>query len=126
VDVNDLKRVNVAHGREVGDQVLRDLVRQIRASLRAADVLFRLESDEFAALLLQTDGETADLIASRMRGAFQKTGLSHSPTVGVTLAVATAPADGRRIEELIESARRRLTTGSRAPITGQQPPRSVH
>jgi diguanylate cyclase (GGDEF)-like protein/putative nucleotidyltransferase with HDIG domain len=126
VDVNDLKRINLTHGRSVGDQLLRRVVHQLRSTLRAADVLFRLDSDEFAVLLLQTEVATAGAIASRMRTAVQNVGGSQFVSVKVSLAVSSAPDDGVGIEALIEAARSRIVQGPPNPQKGQQPPRSVH
>lgn len=126
IDVNDLKRVNEAHGRAVGDQILRDLVQLLRSSLRAADVLFRLESDEFAVLLLQTNVDTAHAVASRMRISVQQLGVSQLAPVNVTVAVAAVPNDGTRIEGLIETARTRVAQAFRGPQKGHESPRSVH
>lgn len=109
VDVNELKGINAAQGRAAGDQALRDVVQQLRANLRAADVLFRLESDEFAVLLLQTDKPTASAIASRMKSSIQQVNIgSGKMAVRVSTAVVTAPDDGNRIDTLVDSARRRL------------------
>ncbi len=128
IDVNDLKRINLSLGRGAGDQALRDLVQQLRSNLRAADVLFRLESDEFAVLLLQTDSATANGIASRMKATIQQVNSSRPGGVplNVSLAVATVPDDGARIESLVESARRRLTQNFRGTPRNPHAPGSIH
>jgi diguanylate cyclase (GGDEF)-like protein/putative nucleotidyltransferase with HDIG domain len=126
VDVNDVKCINLGQGRSVRDEVLHDLVHHLRSSLRAADVLFRLENDEFAVLLLQTDRETAQTIASRMRASVQNVGVAQFLSVNVTLAVSTAPDDGIGLESLVEAARSRVSEGPPKLQKGQQPPRSVH
>lgn len=110
LDINDLKRINVAQGRGVGDQALRQVVQHLRTNLRAADVLFRLESDEFAVLLLQTDRDTANMIASRMKTSVQQIGTAGTVRgpINVSVTVTSAPEDGGRIDSLVETARRRL------------------
>jgi putative methionine-R-sulfoxide reductase with GAF domain len=45
IDVVGLKEINALHGRPTGDDVLRHVVRQTRAGLRVADILFRYGSD---------------------------------------------------------------------------------
>ena len=67
IDVIGLKQINMAHGRSVGDDVLRHVVRGTRARLRVADILFRHGSDEFVALLNDTDPATAAAVASHIR-----------------------------------------------------------
>ncbi|PYR63107.1 MAG: hypothetical protein DMF91_04485, partial [Acidobacteria bacterium] len=67
IDVVGLKEINTLHGRSTGDDVLRHVVRQTRAGLRVADILFRYGSNEFVALLNDTDPDTAIVVASRIR-----------------------------------------------------------
>ncbi len=106
IDVNALKNVNTSHGHGAGDHALAELVRQIRSNLRAADVLFRVGSDEFAVLLLQTDKDTANLIAARMNGPIHATVGAARHAANVRLIVVAAPEDGSRIDTLIDVARR--------------------
>jgi diguanylate cyclase (GGDEF)-like protein/putative nucleotidyltransferase with HDIG domain len=130
VDVNDLKTINISHGRGVGDQALRDVVQQLRSNLRSADVLFRLESDEFAVLLLQTDRQTAGAIAARMKTSVQQVNIGGGGRVGinVTTAVVSSPEDGIKIDALIDSARRRLAKPRNVPPDSNSKPtgESIH
>jgi diguanylate cyclase (GGDEF)-like protein len=128
VDVNDLKEINTMHGRHVGDQVLREIVLQLTANLRAADVLFRLESDEFAILLLQTPRETATAIGSRIKTSIQQSATTRMP-LNVSVTIVTAPDDGDRIESLIASARKRMRSrqsGSHSGSSSSHNPESIH
>jgi diguanylate cyclase (GGDEF)-like protein len=126
VDVSDLKRIYASHGRSAGDQILHDIVGSLRQNLRATDVLFRLESDEFAVLLLHTSMEIAGAIAERMRTSIQDTG---NPSEGklhinVTITVAATPEDGVRIKTLVDAARRRLGSRGRRSISSAS--ESIH
>lgn len=51
IDVDFFKQFNEAFGRAMGDKVLRWLVTRLRASLRRADILGRIEGDKFMVLL---------------------------------------------------------------------------
>jgi diguanylate cyclase (GGDEF)-like protein len=128
IDVSDFKKVNASSGRGVGDQSLRELVRQMQSNLRAADVLFRLGSDEFVVLLLQTDRETANLIATRMKGAVEAAVVSVRHAVKVSVAVVASPEDGTRIDALAEVARRqlRILQTGHASDNSSWKPGSVH
>jgi diguanylate cyclase (GGDEF)-like protein/putative nucleotidyltransferase with HDIG domain len=129
IDVDDLDKINQAHGRQMGDEVLGRVVRATRRSLRAADFLFRYGSDEFVALLLQTDTSTASAIAARIVEAVSK---ERGPEAGsqfsVSVAVVSAPADGVSVDDLLESANRNLTTKQSKLGRNPQvpPPESIH
>src|SRR5438552_6846687 len=67
VHITNLKQIQIAFGREAGDEVLRHVIEQTRGSLRVADILFGDANDELIALLHATDTSTAENIASRIR-----------------------------------------------------------
>jgi len=48
IDVDDLRRVNQAHGRAQGDRVLIRLASHLRAVVRPSDLVARVGADEFA------------------------------------------------------------------------------
>ena len=109
IDVLKLKRINAVHGRTVGDDVLRHVVRQATAGLRLADILFRYGSDEFVALLNDTNVDSAKLIGERIREAVRATPLSRdsndSIQVDVAVIAVSCPTDGDSLPALIETAR---------------------
>ncbi|OQY22483.1 MAG: hypothetical protein B6I37_07190 [Desulfobacteraceae bacterium 4572_35.2] len=51
LDVDFFRQLNEAYGRAMGDKVLQWLVTRLRASLRRADILGRIEGDKFMVLL---------------------------------------------------------------------------
>jgi diguanylate cyclase (GGDEF)-like protein/putative nucleotidyltransferase with HDIG domain len=125
IDVNELKKINLIHGRNAGDQILREVVQHLQSNLRATDVFFRLESDDLAVLLSQTDKETASLIAARMRESIQQVNsLGTSKTrLNVTMSVVAAPEDGTRIDVLVDAARRNIPGRKRGPSSSSE---SIH
>src|SRR5262249_31472866 len=76
VEGAERKANNLKHGRGVGDEVLRHVVRHARAGLRVADILFRNTGDDFVAFLSATDGETAERVAERIRERITKNPVS--------------------------------------------------
>jgi diguanylate cyclase (GGDEF)-like protein len=50
-DIDDFKKINDAHGHQVGDRVLRGIARTLRAVTRDEDVLARYGGEEFILLL---------------------------------------------------------------------------
>jgi len=127
IDVDRLREVNERAGRDVGDRVLAHVARGIRRVLRGADILFRYSGDEFVVLLSQTDGETAETIANRVRSVLGASPYAlpdgSSLPILVTIGIATHPLDGTSLTDLISAARRRL--GSKPPSTSDIAP-SIH
>jgi len=122
-----LKAINRRLGREAGNRALGQVADAIKKVLRGADVLFRYGSDEFVVLLTQTEIEAARGVATRIAERISEqtlsAGASEDGPVGVTIGVASAPADGVSVDELVNAARSRETTAS--PSTRPHPP-SIH
>jgi diguanylate cyclase (GGDEF)-like protein/putative nucleotidyltransferase with HDIG domain len=110
IDVLDLKAINGAHGREVGDHVLNHVVSCARANIRPADVLFRYASDEFVIVLLHTDKMLAAAIGNRIKHAVQSQSSQDLGAVRIkaSVGVASMPHDGDSVEALISAARQYL------------------
>lgn len=73
IDLDNFKWVNDTYGHAVGDRLLIEATRRIRACLRAGDILARLGGDEFAVLCpsLATEDE-AGVIARSIVAAFAR------------------------------------------------------
>jgi len=63
LDIDYFKRVNDTYGHPVGDQVLVELARLCRESLRNIDILCRYGGEEFVILLTESDLESALQVA---------------------------------------------------------------
>ena len=107
----------------VGDRAIEAVASGIRKALRVGDLLFRYDANELAILLSQTDAETANLVAERTRLSLS-TELSERPEVwpiSVKVGVATAPADGVSVEDLVTTAR-----GRELPLLDGSSPSAIH
>jgi diguanylate cyclase (GGDEF)-like protein len=108
MDVDDFKLVNDTFGHLLGDEVLRWTAETIRRTIRASDIPARYGGDEFAILLPDADGDEATRTAERLIEAFADSTFSHdgrlNVPIGVSIGVATFPADGRTAAELIAVA----------------------
>jgi diguanylate cyclase (GGDEF)-like protein len=71
LDVDHFKRINDTFGHLQGDEVLKAIAAQTRASLRAYDVIGRFGGEEFIALLPDTSLAAAHPVAERLRLAIQ-------------------------------------------------------
>lgn len=56
IDLDEFKRVNLRHGRDIGDEALRLLALRFRRSLMPKEFLGRVGSDEFAILVRDAPG----------------------------------------------------------------------
>ena len=71
IDLDRFKKINDTLGHHVGDSVLVEISRRLRAAMRASDIVARLGGDEFVVLLpriqAQADGE---LVAAKVMEVF--------------------------------------------------------
>lgn len=67
IDLDNFKQVNDACGHDAGDEVLRAVVRGIRAGVRDMDLVARVGGDEFVVMLPEADSAAAREVADRMR-----------------------------------------------------------
>jgi len=67
MDIDDFKKLNDKHGHLVGDEILRNLGRYLRHSLRDDDCVGRYGGEEFIIALNNTDIDTGYKIAERLR-----------------------------------------------------------
>ncbi|HET7581767.1 MAG TPA: GGDEF domain-containing protein [Candidatus Limnocylindria bacterium] len=70
VDIDGLKETNQRFGRAAGDELLRGAAGVLRRNLRDADLVARIDDDEFGVMLVETYGDAMDSIVSRLYGAF--------------------------------------------------------
>ncbi len=64
IDIDRFRSINLAHGAQVGDHVLCETARRVRAALRAEDTVARTGSDEFVALVALPGADPALAMAS--------------------------------------------------------------
>jgi diguanylate cyclase len=113
IDVIGLGAINRRYGHTQGDLVLGHVAAVLRNTLRAADILFRSDRDEFAVLLAQTDFGTASNIAARMADSVRRELLvlddGSELQVEVATGVAVQPQDGTSWHQALVAARTRIT-----------------
>jgi len=108
LDLDDFKRINEAHGDEVGDSALKQISTAILNSVRSTDVGARYKEDEFCVLLTETPLEGARTAAERLRFAIA----AHPVTIGTRSMPVTAsigvcavnPRDGLSAESVFSDA----------------------
>ena len=93
-----------------------------RRSLRPADLLFRSDSSELVALLLNTELNAAKTIGLRVASAVSLL-RSNGTLASVRLGLACAPLDGEEAQRLLVVSRERAGANS---ISGASPPEAIH
>lgn len=107
VDLDGFKRVNDALGLPVGDEILRNTARRLKACLYPEDMVSRLGGDEFAILVRADAGMTgvarvAERIVQVLDFSFlvEKAPVKLGASVGITLY----PADARDVPSLLRNS----------------------
>jgi diguanylate cyclase (GGDEF)-like protein len=110
VDVRGLKAVNDSEGHFAGDRLLKQVTLLLNESARSTDVVGRIGGDELAVLLVEQSAEGAEAMTHRVRSQIpaHRSELGLATPWDVTIGTATFPEDGESIEQLLETADRRL------------------
>lgn len=93
LDLDDLKQRNDQLGHAAGDRAISALARVCEQTIRPTDVVARLGGDEFAVLLSGTKMLGAEIAASRLRRAIERTvvdGIPLRTSLGTSVGTAEA------------------------------------
>ena len=108
IDLDDFKDINDTYGHPCGDEVLVCVADVIRQSMRVGDASARIGGDEFSALLNDTSGAGALIVAEKLRTNIRERTFScpHGGEfhVTVSIGVITYPDDAQTIADLIAGA----------------------
>ena len=120
IDVDDLKKVNDAHGHGAGDELLAKLAAALTAELRPSDMLTRTGGDEFVALLVDCDAGGAIELSKRLQRATAQLRFAWgTPSISI---VSAAGAAGDPPQEIAKGADLALYAAKRAVKTRAVPP----
>lgn len=118
LDVDNFTRFNETYGPGEGNLLLKDMAEILKEHTRETDVLSRLENDEFAVLLVESEKSNAILIGERIRMALEVRYLGRQAAkqrihITVSGGVASFPEESESREELVEKAAAALQTARR-------------
>lgn len=88
IDIDFFKRVNDQYGHDVGDTVLKQVVRTVQARIRHSDRLCRIGGEEFILVLPSTDVIQAKVLADALRLQVSEAVFTHREEVTVSLGVS--------------------------------------
>lgn len=123
VDIDHFKSINDRFGHPVGDEVIREVARRLRATLRAQDVVGRYGGEEFLFVLSAGSSPHAEMVCERLRAAVacEPVATKRGP-VDVTISVGlfNGACQGPDMNEAVAAADRALylsKTGGRNRVT---------
>jgi len=93
MDIDFFKRINDKYGHDCGDDLLKEIAKDIVNLVRGNDIVARWGGEEFLLLLPATNGVHAAKLAERIRKATEERRYSYGPesiSVTLTLGVSTA------------------------------------
>jgi Amt family ammonium transporter len=107
IDLDQFKLVNDTCGHVVGDRLLRQVSRWIRAALRENQILARIGGDEFGLLVLHSDLESGARTAERILAALQEYRFRWNRRVfqvGASMGVVPVEASAGTVEHVLAAA----------------------
>lgn len=100
VDIDDFKAINDSLGHAAGDQVLIEVAKRLRATLRSSDTVARLGGDEFMLLLESTGGQIDfDSIGEHIRQALHAPLELEGTDVPISLSIGFAYPKTSRLKQ---------------------------
>ncbi|BAT71912.1 signal transduction protein [Thermosulfidibacter takaii ABI70S6] len=108
INLHGLQKINSAYGYEVGDYVLRQVARRLRASVKNQDLVARIHGDIFGVLLLNLPNKNllVRIVSRILREVFASPIYKNGKKLFVSYhaGVALYPEDGKDIYTLLKHA----------------------
>lgn len=111
VDIDKFKKINLQHGRGVGDLALVEFASLVVEGRRSQDVFCRFGGEEFVLMLPGTPEEGADLVAARIKAKIEKASLEPGGVpikLTVSMGVVTARGDDLDADGMLDVVDRRM------------------
>jgi diguanylate cyclase (GGDEF)-like protein len=106
IDVDHFKRINDTLGHDTGDQLLLEIARRIRQSIRDHDTMARIGSDEFVLVIEDASPSGAHRVALDILKQFESPMLVHEHRIFVTVSIGLSvyPDDTQQAQMLLSYA----------------------
>lgn len=104
IDIDNFKLVNDLYGHQIGDEVLRDIVNELKSQLRKTDIVARVGGDEFVLMLPSTRQEEAEVVLAKVRPNLQEAMKRRNWPVTFSMGVVTCVAPPYSSQQLIQMA----------------------
>ncbi len=111
MDIDHFKKINITHGRAVGDEALRLFADLVTDGRRAQDVFCRFGGEEFVFLLPGTPEEGASLVAERIKGSIEHAALTPkgiAVKLSISMSMVTERGDDLDADGMFDVVDRRM------------------
>jgi diguanylate cyclase (GGDEF)-like protein/putative nucleotidyltransferase with HDIG domain len=108
IDLDDFKSVNDRYGHADGDQALRLLAKSLGDHVRRIDRAARIDGEEFAVLLPDTEAHSAYLLAERLRTRIVDEIPAAPIELSVSIGVVSCPKHATTYQEMLNAGERAL------------------
>ncbi len=105
LDLDRFKHINDSRGHEVGDKLLQEIAKRVRAAVRPADIVVRMGGDEFVVVLHKVNApDEVAIAATRINEVLSAPVIvDNRPLVAtVSIGVSLYPRDGASMGELLK------------------------
>ena len=106
LDLDHFKNINDTLGHTIGDQLLMEMAKRIKACLRDEDTVSRQGGDEFMLILHGTDADDAAYVAAKLIEVVSQPCqiMHHELITTASIGIAIYPHDGEDFETLTKNA----------------------
>lgn len=103
-DLDGFKAVNDTHGHDLGDSVLRQVGKRLKAFARETDYVARIGGDEFCIIIEGADAESnIDLVAKKLVATLAEPYKINDTTITLGASVGVVPFDGSEGEGAVHA-----------------------
>ncbi|MEB4673487.1 GGDEF domain-containing protein [Enterobacteriaceae bacterium G50] len=117
LDIDHFKAYNDHYGHMMGDQALIRVSTAVRDAVRSRDIVTRFGGEEFVVLLANSNADSAQRAAERIRQKVYDLKIPHilnaSVATNVTISIGIAPLEGEEIDKALENADKALYEAKR-------------
>ena len=103
-DLDDFKRVNDVYGHGAGDQLLIQVARLARDTVRESDVVCRIGGEEFGVIMPSCDAGDALGLAARLTGRIGAVDFEPAGSMTVSIGISQGPDHAMNPRELVACA----------------------